>query len=125
MGRGGWCCIARWGGGGEGGAGAGGHRRHSLPGGCSYLVVLSIIQVINHEGIHTRLCKIKIKIKMTIAITIPYTIILTYHKSELQLRINNVHYPLPVPAGVYLFPNPRQRFALRIWPGTIQVSRSR
>ena len=23
------------------------------------------------------------------------------------------------------FPNPRQRFALRIWPGTIQVSRSR
>ena len=30
-----------------------------------------------------------------------------------------------VPAGVYLFPNPRQRFALRIWPGTIQVSRSR
>ena len=28
-------------------------------------------------------------------------------------------------AGVYLFPNPRQRFALRIWPGTIQVSRSR
>ena len=32
---------------------------------------------------------------------------------------------LPVPAGVYLFPNPRQRFALRIWPGTIQVSRSR
>ena len=29
------------------------------------------------------------------------------------------------PAGVYLFPNPRQRFALRIWPGTIQVSRSR
>ena len=25
----------------------------------------------------------------------------------------------------YLFPNPRQRFALRIWPGTIQVSRSR
>ena len=30
-----------------------------------------------------------------------------------------------VPAGVYLFPNPRQRFAVRIWPGTIQVSRSR
>ena len=30
-----------------------------------------------------------------------------------------------LPAGVYLFPNPRQRFALRIWPGTIQVSRSR
>ena len=30
-----------------------------------------------------------------------------------------------VAAGVYLFPNPRQRFALRIWPGTIQVSRSR
>ena len=30
-----------------------------------------------------------------------------------------------VPAGVYLFSNPRQRFALRIWPGTIQVSRSR
>ena len=27
--------------------------------------------------------------------------------------------------SVYLFPNPRQRFALRIWPGTIQVSRSR
>ena len=26
-------------------------------------------------------------------------------------------------AGVYLFPNPRQRFALRIWPVTIQVSR--
>ena len=31
---------------------------------------------------------------------------------------------ISVPAGVYLFPNPRQRFALRIWPGTIQVSRS-
>ena len=30
-----------------------------------------------------------------------------------------------VPAGVYLFPNPQQRFALWIWPGTIQVSRSR
>ena len=30
-----------------------------------------------------------------------------------------------VPAGVYLFPNPRQRLALWIWPGTIQVSRSR
>ena len=30
-----------------------------------------------------------------------------------------------VPAGVYLFPNPRQRFAWRIWSGTIQVSRSR
>ena len=26
---------------------------------------------------------------------------------------------------IWLFPNPRQRFALRIWPGTIQVSRSR
>ena len=38
----------------------------------------------------------------------------------LQAEINT-----SVPAGVYLFPNPRQRFALRIWPGTIQVSRSR
>ena len=30
-------------------------------------------------------------------------------------------YDTSVPASVYLFPNPRQRFALRIWPGTIHV----
>ena len=39
--------------------------------------------------------------------------------------INRAEINTSVPAGVYLFPNPRQRFALRIWPGTIQVSRSR
>ena len=41
-------------------------------------------------------------------------------KSPYIIRMSRV-----VPAGVYLFPNPRQRFAVRIWPGTIQVSRSR
>ena len=48
-----------------------------------------------------------------------------YVKSELDSLPLNKSPHTSVPAGVYLFPNPLQRFALRIWPGTIQVSRSR
>ena len=37
----------------------------------------------------------------------------------------NIGFTVSQEFRVYLFPNPRQRFALWIWPGTIQVSRSR
>ena len=48
---------------------------------------------------------------------------LTVFSNELLIITAEIN--TSVPAGLYLFPNPRQRFALRIWPGTIQVSRSR
>ena len=48
-----------------------------------------------------------------------------YYHTKIIIIIITAEINTSVPAGVYLFPNPRQRFAVWIWPGTIQVSRSR